>query len=80
MPEGAGTPAPREGYAAIAPFGAVARRAPAEGTLLRSGANRLMLVAGKREAGVASLALPVVAVGSVPHIYRREGHSPGDPN
>ena len=26
-----------------------------------------------------SLHLPVVAMGSFPHIYRREGHSPGDP-
>ena len=27
-----------------------------------------------------SLPLPVVAMGSIPHIYRREGHSPGDPD
>jgi len=25
------------------------------------------------------LFLPVVAMGSIPHIYRREGLSPGDP-
>ena len=30
--------------------------------------------------GAPGHSLPVVAVGSVPHIYRREGHSPGDPN
>ena len=30
--------------------------------------------------GVAGHSLPVVAMGSVPHIYRREGLSPGDPN
>ena len=29
---------------------------------------------------VASRSLPVVAMGSVPHIDRREGLSPGDPN
>jgi hypothetical protein len=34
---------------------------------------------GKGEVGVADHSLPVVAVGSVPHIYRREGLSPGDP-
>jgi len=36
--------------------------------------------AGKAVAGFASHRLPVVAMGSIPHIYRREGHSPGDPN
>ncbi|HMB89490.1 MAG TPA: hypothetical protein VKP65_01500, partial [Rhodothermales bacterium] len=36
--------------------------------------------AGKAVAGVASHRLPVVAMGSIPHIYRREGLSPGDPN
>ncbi len=30
--------------------------------------------------GVAGHSLPVVAMGSVPHIDRREGLSPGDPN
>jgi len=39
-----------------------------------------MIVAGKAVAGVASHRLPVVAMGSIPHIYRREGLSPGDPN
>jgi hypothetical protein len=34
---------------------------------------------GKGEVGGADHSLPVVAVGSVPHIYRREGLSPGDP-
>ena len=33
-------------------------------------------VRGRRS---SRLPLPVVAMGSVPHIYRREGHSPGDP-
>jgi len=36
--------------------------------------------AGKGEAGDPGLPLPVVAMGSIPHIYRREGLSPGDPN
>ena len=35
---------------------------------------------GKGEAGVSGHSLPVVAVGSIPHIYRRAGHAPGDPN
>jgi hypothetical protein len=35
---------------------------------------------GKGEAGVNGHSLPVVAVGSVPHIYRRAGLAPGDPN
>ena len=30
--------------------------------------------------GVAGLPLPFVAMGSIPHIYRREDLSPGDPN
>ncbi len=30
--------------------------------------------------GVAGLPLPIVAMGSIPHIYRREDLSPGDPN
>lgn len=29
---------------------------------------------------VVSHSLPVVAMGSIPHIYRREDRSPGDPN
>lgn len=36
--------------------------------------------AGKGEAGDTGLPLPFVAMGSIPHIYRREGLSPGDPN
>ena len=36
--------------------------------------------AGKGEAGEPGLPLPFVAMGSIPHIYRREGLSPGDPN
>ena len=35
---------------------------------------------GKGEAGVSGHPLPIVAVGSIPHIYRREDLSPGDPN
>jgi len=36
--------------------------------------------AGKGEAGKASHSLPVVAVGSIPHIYQRATFSPlGDP-
>jgi hypothetical protein len=35
---------------------------------------------GKGEAGVNGHSLPVVAVGSIPHIYRRAGLAPGDPN
>lgn len=30
--------------------------------------------------GVSGLPLPFVAMGSFPHIYRREGLSPGDPD
>ena len=36
--------------------------------------------AGKAVAGDTSHRLPVVAMGSIPHIYRREGRSPRDPN
>ena len=32
-----------------------------------------------RDRRSSRLSLPVVAVGSIPHIYRREGRSPGDP-
>ncbi len=44
------------------------------------GRNLERVVAGKGEAGEPGLPLPVVAMGSIPHIYRREGLSPGDPN
>jgi hypothetical protein len=37
---------------------------------------RLTQRVGRRQ----SLRPPVVAMGSIPHIYRREGHSPGDPD
>jgi len=41
--------------------------------------NELSVEEGKAVAGFASHRLPVVARGSVPPIYRREGLSPGDP-
>ena len=43
----------------------------------------LISVKGKRvreRPGIAGLPLPFVAMGSIPHIYRREDLSPGDPN
>ena len=43
-------------------------------------AREVVVSAGKGEAGVAGHSLPVVAMGSIPHIYRREGLSPGDPD
>jgi len=39
-----------------------------------------MTGAGKAVAGVAGHRLPVVAMGTIPHIYQREDRSLGDPN
>ena len=54
-------------------------RIPAQGFRTLGKRFNPFLVTRVRGRRSSRLPLPVVAMGSVPHIYRREGHSPGDP-